>query len=153
MNWVFWAIVGAAVIHIAEEYRGDFIGWFARATKLHITMTEFVIVNALFVLLCLAAALAPERNIAFRLSVAGLLFVNACLHVMGAVSTRSYAPGLVSAVVLYLPLAFYAYYLSVDLALATLQSGLRGMAFGVLWQAVPLLFHFAYRNIARIGPA
>ncbi|MGH7427349.1 MAG: HXXEE domain-containing protein, partial [Candidatus Methylomirabilaceae bacterium] len=119
MEWVYWAIVGAAFIHIAEEYWGGFLIWFPKFTGLRMTRTRFVIVNTLFVVLCVLAAISGQRRLVFSLSVAALIFINAIIHIVGTVRFRRYSPGLVSALLLYIPLAVYAYSRSAAAGLLT----------------------------------
>ncbi len=149
MEWVYWAIVGAAVIHVAEEYRGGFLVWFPKFSGLHITMRQFVIVNALFVLLCVTAALLADTAIVFSLSVAALIFINACIHIIGAIRFRRYAPGLVSAALLYVPLALYAYDLAITSERLTPLGGVGALFLGAVWHGVPLLPYLLDRDTIR----
>lgn len=149
MNWTYWAIVAAAVIHVAEEYRGGFLTWFPKFSGMRIAMEQFVIVNALFVLLCITAALVPGQAIVLKLSVAALIFVNACIHIIGTVRFRRYSPGLVSALLLYMPLAFYAYYRSAAEGRLSVEAGVGAFALSLVWHAIPFVSYFFERNVVR----
>ena len=70
-----------------------------------------VIINGLQLLLCIAAVVMGKKTLVFSLSVAGLLFINGWMHIMGCVKAKGYAPGVITGVFLYLPLSTYAYYL------------------------------------------
>jgi len=92
VNWIFWALVGAAVIHVAEEYFGGFT-----RVKFSLTMAQFVVVNAAFIGLALAAALLWPRHPVYCLSIPALLLINTCVHLVPMLATRRYSPGSVSA--------------------------------------------------------
>ena len=147
MDWVYWAIAGAALVHIAEEYWGGFLTWFPRMTGLRLTRARFVTVNALFVVLCVLAAIAGQRLVVFSLSVAALIFINACIHLAGTVRFRRYSPGLVSAVVLYIPLAVSAYARAAAAGGLTLEAGMSAFGLGLFWHAIPFLAYLVDRGL------
>lgn len=143
MGSIFWVFLVVAGIHIFEEYGVP--GGFPQAMKRMrpgwasvITPGFHFAVNAAFLLLVLAAALVGERNLVFSLSVAGLLLVNAMMHLGGTIIGGGYMPGLITAIVLYIPLSVYAFATflcmgSIDLRQITLAGLL-----ALLYQAVPL---------------
>lgn len=114
-DWIFVALVSAAIIHILEEYA--YPGGFADALKnllpksAHLLTPRFhVFVNGVFLLLCLGSALIGRANLVFSLSVFSLVFVNAILHLRGSIVTKGYYPGVISGILLYIPLAVYSYW-------------------------------------------
>ena len=100
-NWIFVALLGAAAVHIFEEY--VFPGGFPdalrrllpRATPLF-TPKFHLGVNGLFFLLCLSSAFIGKANLVLSLSVFSLVFANAVLHIRGAIVTKKYYPGVIS---------------------------------------------------------
>ena len=100
MDWVFWAMLGAAVLHVVEEY---VFGWldFTRGLEGRvlsrftpgIDLAAFSIVNALFVLLCIAGALVGMDQPFFSLSIAALLLINTVMHLVPMAVVRRYSPG------------------------------------------------------------
>jgi hypothetical protein len=140
-NWVFAALVGAAVVHILEEY--VYPGGFADAFKKllprssHLFTPKFHLsVNGIFILLCLMSAFIGKANLVLSLSVFGLIFTNAVLHIRGAVVTREYYPGVISGVLIYIPLTLYAYFGFLSSRQITwLQAGL-SFLLGVLYMGV-----------------
>lgn len=141
LNLVFVGIVIAALVHVAEEHLGGFVESVARISALRITREEFWIVNALFILLCIAAALSGDHALWLRMSVVGLIAVNAVVHVIGALRLRGYAPGMISAVVFYIPLASYAYHLASRTGLIERGSWSLILLLGVAWHLIPLTLH------------
>ncbi len=151
MNRIFWAIFGAAILHVVEEYL--FPGGFMRTMKnfrpkysAFVTVPFAIIVNGIFLVMCLAAALFAARRPLFSLAIAATVFLNGLIHVGAAARLKGYAPGVLSGVILYLPLGFVAF----------LQAGARGgLSFGrgliagamaLFFQAVPI----AYLGLSRL---
>lgn len=148
MNWIFWLIVGAAVVHVAEEYWAGWVEWVGQIVP-GVTMAQFAVVNLLFLLLCVGAAIAPSGSVILRLSVASLLFVNVPFHLVPAIAMRAYSPGLVSALLLYVPLAAYAWYLYVRSGLLTMANTVAAALLGLLWMGLPLAFQAMRMHIGR----
>jgi hypothetical protein len=111
-----WAPVVAASAHIFEEFAfpGGFSDWYRRYkpdAAVSFTPAFALGVNALFVLACLALPWlgSSPRGIALWLTLAALLVANACFHILGTIRTHSYSPGIITALVLFIPLAVYGY--------------------------------------------
>ena len=116
MNSFFWAPMGAAGLHMIEEfvYPGGFAAWDRRyrpAISTSITPRFHIVINGLLLLLCynVGAMGGTSIGIATWLTVTALLFSNAIWHVVGAVKTRSYSPGMITGLLLYVPLTVYGY--------------------------------------------
>lgn len=112
MKWIYWAILAAAVLHVAEECATGFLPWFRRVLPSlapAMTVPWAVTVNALFLLVCLAAAALPQTPPVVRLVAPGVLLMNAALHVGMTLIRREFSPGLVTACVLYVPLGIIAF--------------------------------------------
>jgi hypothetical protein len=155
MNWIFWAFIVAAVIHIVEEYK--YPGGFSDAMKKlnprfapFVTVKFAVVINGLFLLVCLAGAIVGDKSLVFSLSVASLLLFNALMHIGGTIRMKRYVPGAVSGVLLYLPFSLYVYYLFVNSGQLSLLDGIVSILLGVLYQAVPIVlptFSSAMRRV------
>ena len=113
-----WSLTVAALIHIFEEFvfPGGFKEWWTTYQpdiKASVSDRYLVIINGLLVLFSVNVALAvrsPRGNgVAAWLALAALLAGNAVFHIVAAIQTRRYSPGLVSGIILYLPLAIYGY--------------------------------------------
>jgi hypothetical protein len=139
-DWVFAALMGAAIVHVFEEY--VYPGGFADALRrllpraTHLFTRKFHgVVNGLLFVLCLAGAFIGRSNLVLSLSVFGLVFANAVLHIRGAIVTKRYYPGVISGALIYIPLAVYAYAVFLSLReLTWLQGGL-SFLLGVLYMA------------------
>jgi len=152
VDWVFVAFIAAAVIHVVEEFvfPGGFLDLmrsFRPQYARFVTVRFAVVINSLFLFLCVAGAAVGASNPVFSLSVASLLFFNAVLHIAATARRRRYVPGIVSGVLLYLPLSLYAYGLFVSTGRLTIGEGLASGLLGILYQVVPI----AYLVVVRIA--
>lgn len=145
MDWVFVALLGAAVIHVFEEY--VYPGGFSDALKnlnpkaAHLVTPRFnVIVNGLFLLLCVAGAIVGTTGLVLSLSVASLVLINAGLHIRGSIVARRYYPGTISAALLYVPIAVYAYALFLSSGQFTWLEAIQAILLGALYMAVPMTY-------------
>ncbi len=97
-------------VHVAEEGPG-FVAWFNAHVEPDITARTFWGVNATaFVITLIVAVLvaaARERALVLVASVwvGFLMLANAVFHVVAAIVDGAYAPGVVTAVLLYLPMS------------------------------------------------
>jgi hypothetical protein len=144
MDWIFWTLVGAAVVHVAEEHFGGFLEFtrhiadrFTRV-KFSLTMAQFVVVNAAFIGLTIAAALLWPRHPAFCLSIPALLLINTCLHLVPMLATRRYSPGSISALLLYVPLSIYAFHVADTAGLGSTVNVISAFALGLFWMILPV---------------
>lgn len=116
MSSVFWIFVLTSLVHVGEEYffPGGFI---QNVQRLNLRYAAFftvpfaIAVNTAFILLVLAGALVGERSLVFSLSIAALLLINGIVHLAGTIITRHYQPGVISGLLLYMPLSITAFFL------------------------------------------
>ena len=98
-------------MHIAEEYWGGIPARASELTGVEVSQAAFLGANALFWVLMTAAVVLVLRQPSRALlvvSLATIIVINVVLHMGGALLTVSYTPGLVSGVVLWLPLGIVA---------------------------------------------
>jgi hypothetical protein len=143
MNWIFSVFVVAAVIHVLEEYAypGGFSDWMRSLNPRFapwVTARFAMIINGLFLLLCVMGAMVAGQGLVFSLSVASLLFFNGLIHLTGTIRARRYVSGVVSGVLLYMPLSLYAFYLFAGAGRLTLAGCAIAGLLGVLYQAIPI---------------
>ncbi|MCW5911161.1 MAG: HXXEE domain-containing protein [Cyclobacteriaceae bacterium] len=102
------------VVHIAEEYwAGErFFNWLSRVANSNMTEDSFLLLNGVFMfIMIIATSIAIwQRDHRIVLVLASIVTINTLLHILGSIFTYSYSPGLISAVVLWLPLAAWAFY-------------------------------------------
>ncbi|HEY2954124.1 MAG TPA: HXXEE domain-containing protein [Candidatus Eisenbacteria bacterium] len=137
LTWLSWAPLAAASLHMVEEFvfPGGFAAWERRYRSdigRSLTNRYLVIVNVLFLILCYDAAAMRGRpaGVALWLTVAALQAANGIWHLLAVLKTRAYSPGVVTGMLVYVPLAAFGtmHYLrageaSVPTALAALAIG------------------------------
>ena len=106
----YWPLLlpGAYALHLAEEAWGGpgFVRWAVEHLSPDFTTTRFLLVNVVAWPAMLVASLVASLVPAVRWLVAALaaiLLVNAALHLGATIVTRAYVPGLISAVLVYVP--------------------------------------------------
>jgi len=152
-SWIFAAVLGAAVVHIFEEY--VYPGGFPDALQRllpgarHLLTPRFhIVVNGLFLLLCVCSVMIGKGNLVLSLSVFGLVLANALLHIRGAIVTRRYYPGVISGTLIYIPLAVYAYSVFLSSGQLTWVEGGLSVLLGGLYMA-GLMGYVLLRTVRR----
>ena len=111
---VFWYLAAASCAHVVEEYLWPG-GFLESAREIapeafeHASLPIIVGVNASMIVGCVFGALIRKRSQILGLSMASLLFQNAILHTGAALRMKKYVPGLVTGLVLYVPLSASAF--------------------------------------------
>ena len=154
MTWLWWAPLGAATLHIGEEfvYPGGFADWdreYRSDIRKSITPGLHVVMNALLLYLCAMVGIAglpggavelggmrfrsaiPEPYaVAGWLALAALLFSNAVFHVVGTFHTKKISPGVRTGVALYMPMALFGYGHFIRAGRASWRAAVVAAAFG-----------------------
>jgi hypothetical protein len=128
-KWV-WLFPATYLAHVAEEYWGGegFPRWISRVAGAALSEEAFLTLNALAWVVMVVAIAAVARGLwRWPLVAFGLVvLLNALLHAGGSVITRSYSPGLVTGLLLWLPLG------AVTLRRARREVSRRTFAVGVM---------------------
>lgn len=101
-------------LHVAEEYGGgeSFWRWMSRLSGASLSEAEFLAINAVGLAVVTAVAISAALSaIAARLGVPALgtiVAVNGSLHGLASLLTGSYSPGVVTGLLLWLPLGVHA---------------------------------------------
>ncbi len=104
-----WLFPLTYVVHLLEEYFawGGFPAWAQRALGIHLTDREFVAWNVFALAIMCVGALLVSRHSKFRfieIALAIAVLGNVAVHVIGSLATWTYSPGLVTGVVVWIPL-------------------------------------------------
>ena len=153
MQWIIGAFFIVSAIHMGEEYfyPGGFMDVMKRLNPKFaplVTVPMAVIVNGLQLLLCIVAVLVWKNALIFSMSVAGLLFINGLTHLLGSLRMKGYVPGVITGLLLYMPLSIYAYHLFIDSGQLTLNGVVVTGVLGLLYQLVPIGY-FAVASAVR----
>ncbi|HYO99134.1 MAG TPA: HXXEE domain-containing protein [Pyrinomonadaceae bacterium] len=105
-----WLFPATYALHILEELWGGegFTAWLARVAVVELASARFLVWNALALLLMAAGVVLALRfkNLRWLLVAYAVAFLlNALSHLAASFYTVSYSPGLVSSLLLWLPLA------------------------------------------------
>jgi hypothetical protein len=149
-SWIWWAPFVAASLHIVEEFffPGGFPEW-DRAYRSHlaksITKRLHIVINALLILLTLSIAMSThtEGSVAAWLTLASLLFGNAIFHLVGTVKTKRYSPGVVTGLLLYVPMAIFGYAYFLRTRQASKGTALVALLLGASYQLWATMAHKA----------
>jgi hypothetical protein len=109
--WV-WLFPLAYGLHIAEEYWLHFPDWVSHLSRSFVSDTRFLVLNGVFWLLMVVSVVAIRARASLTwlvATLAAILGINAALHLLGSLVTRTYSPGSITAAFLYLPLVLYAF--------------------------------------------
>ena len=135
---LLWLCVAAYGLHILEEFVFDWQNWARNVLHLPARWEDFYITNALVIVLGIAAAeLAPGWP-AVALGFPALMLINATLfHLAPFAWTHGrFSPGLITAVLLFFPLAIA----SIWTARVSKASLLLAFGLGALLMATPIVF-------------
>lgn len=149
--WI-WLFPGTFLLHILEEtFAGErFYVWVRRISGRAITMRAFLALNGLyFVLMTAAVLILGVDDMPWLLPALGsLVTINGIGHLVGTVAKRVYSPGLVSGILLWLPLGVIALRVSKQhLPILVWWTGIAG---GLMASALVMVLAFA---VSRSEPA
>ncbi len=140
---LLWLFVPAYVVHVAEEWFGGFPQWIGTIVGQPLPATAFFVVNGIALVLAIVgirAAIGSDRYGWIAVAIATIVLVNTLAHAAGAALTGTYSPGLISAVVLYIPLGSLAMIRAVDQA--PRQQLTLGFAAGLVLHAIVFIVAF-----------
>ena len=115
IEWLVWAPLGAASLHIFEEFvwPGSFLYWYRvyRGNAKSVNRGSLILINAGLLMTLLEACIGGHTSVgaAMLVTFSGILFSNGCWHLWATYKRHSYSPGTVTGVLLYLPLADYEF--------------------------------------------
>lgn len=145
MEWIFIAFLIVSMLHMGEEYLypGGFMDVMKRVMPGFaplVTVPMAVTINTLQLLACLAAIAMGNRILVFSMSVAALLFINGFDAHPGVRQDKGVCAGVVTVVLLYIPLSSFAYYHTVSSGQLTLRGAGFTAVLGLGFQVVPISY-------------
>jgi hypothetical protein len=139
-EFVLWIATAVYAIHILEEYQLNWRGWARSVLHLPVDWESFYLVNALVVVLGVCCAKVGWQRPEFALAFPALMLVNATFfHVLPVIRTRVFSPGVATAIVLFYPVAGWAYYGAWMDGILTIWVGLSSGILGVVLMACPIV--------------
>jgi uncharacterized protein with HXXEE motif len=109
---LLWVFPLTYLIHIAEEYWGGegYPAYILRLRGVHLSTTRFLAAQSVgFVLVTIGVLLARKLHFPqMMLIVMGtIVLVNGLTHTVTALTSRTYGPGLVSSILIWMPLGLF----------------------------------------------
>lgn len=150
MRWLDWSLAIAAALHIVEEFvwPGGFMKWwisYRPATAEHVSNRFLIFINSLLMVMAILVGYAvhfPKGNgVAAWLTLAALLFSNAIFHILGAIQTRRYSPGMITGIFLYFPLAIIGYWHFLLIGRATVPTAICAALLGGSYHFISFARH------------
>jgi Protein of unknown function with HXXEE motif len=136
-----WLSMAAYAAHAMEEFTFDWRNWARAVIKLPVEWSDFYVTNAVVIALGIAQAeLAPTLPLA-PLLFASLMMINAVFfHIVPFVRMRGrFSPGLITAIVLFLPAALAVWLRAKSDGVVDLQTGMLAIGGGAMLMAYPIV--------------
>jgi hypothetical protein len=137
MKLLFWLPLLAATAHITEEFVwpggfAEWYRWYRPEIARSVTNRFLVIINGALLLLCVSVGIdRPTRfGPALLLTTTALLLGNGLFHLSATVHKRRYSPGLVTGVLLYVPLGIASYVVILRERLASVETAIVAAVLG-----------------------
>jgi len=147
-----WIAVAAYAVHMMEEFSFNWRDWARAVIKLPVEWGDFYVTNAVVIVLGIAQAfLAPTLAVA-PLGFASLMAINAIFfHILPVLVTKGrFSPGLFTAVVLFLPVAWIVWAKAIEDGLVNAQTAAIAILGAALLMAYPIvMLHLRSRPYFR----
>ncbi len=146
-EYLLWIATLMYAVHMLEETIYNWHDWVHAVLKLDSEWSEFYMVNAFVIVLGAACAMVGWRNPTFALLLPAFMVVNAVIfHILPVIVTRIFSPGVLTAVLLFLPLTGYIYYTAhLDGVLTTSAVALSSVG-GLVLMFYPIVLQITKRN-------
>jgi hypothetical protein len=126
--------------HILEEHTLNWRAWAKQAFGFEVTWESFYVTNATVIVLGISAAMIGWRLPEVSLMFPALAIVNAIFfHIAPTVIQRRFSPGLLTAVLLFLPLGAWTYYVAYVDQVMTIATAIISLVGGILLMAYPVI--------------
>lgn len=100
-------LIAAYLVHLAEEWIGDFPTWSRLVRGNGVSADEFLLINASFLALLGTLSVVANRRAGmawYPATLAAIFVINAVLHTLATWRYGVYSPGTITGLVIYLPL-------------------------------------------------
>jgi hypothetical protein len=135
-----WVATAAYGLHILEEFTFNWKTWAQKVFKLPVDWPTFYVVNSLVVVLGIVSAEIGWRLPALSLAFPALMIINAVFfHVLPFAATRKFSPGVITAVVLFLPIGAWLFYAANKDGVLTPATAIAAFAIGAGLMAYPVV--------------
>ena len=147
-----WLGTACYAVHMLEEFELDWRDWARAVIKLPVEWTDFYIVNAVAIVIGVAAANLAASAPGLALAFPALMLINAVFfHILPVILTHGrYSPGVATAIVLFLPVGIGCYWRAGADGSLTIGTIVGSAVIGALLMASPIvLLHIKSRPYFR----
>ena len=148
-NWA-WLFPITYLVHIAEEYWGDFPAWITRFWGVESSLSNFLSWNGGALVMMTVGVLLVLWTKSYRwllVSFGTVVLINGVAHTLASLLTLSYSPGLVSGLLFYVPLGVMTFKRArrASVNRRTLRAG---VIVGVLMHVVVVVLAFGFARLS-----
>ena len=109
-EYIAWVALIAYSLHVLEEYMLDWKNWANRVLKLPVDWGQFYVTNAVVIAAGIGMASIGWHRPEITLLYPALMVINGLFfHVLPTICTAKFSPGLITAVVLFFPVAAWEF--------------------------------------------
>lgn len=139
-DYLLWIATAFYAAHILEEFNYDWKAWATSTLGLPVDWPAFYLTNAVVVVLGVCCAQVGWRLPEFSLIYPALMVINALFfHILPTVVFRRFSPGLITALVFFLPVSVALYYGAYQDGVLTARALIISIMGGVLVMAYPVV--------------
>jgi len=151
-NLPFWILTVAYAGHILEEYVFDWRSWAQETSGLSLDWTEFFIANFAVIVLGVSCSVVGFYYPLYSYIFVGLAAINAMFaHIGTTIIKRRFSPGLITSVLLFLPVCIWAYAIAKEKNILTCSFMLITLGGALIIMLFPVFLQFIKHktNIVR----
>ena len=135
--WIATLVYG---VHMMEEMIYNWPEWARKVLGINSQWSEFYMVNAIVMVLGVSCAMVGWKSPSFALILPAFMVVNAIFfHIVPVLVTRSFSPGLITGVLLLLPVTAWIYYGANDDGVLNTHTVLISSLAGLLLMLFPIV--------------
>lgn len=139
---IFWLLVIAYGAHVMEEYILNWKKWVLTVANIDISWNEFIITNAVVIISSICFAMIGFNNPYISLMLPALMIINAIFfHILPTIIKRQFSPGVLTSIILFLPLSLLAYYEAYKLNFLNTELLVTTICGGSIIMAYPIFLH------------
>ncbi|HVO72448.1 MAG TPA: HXXEE domain-containing protein [Ignavibacteriaceae bacterium] len=148
--YLLWLLPISAALHITEEFvfPGGFTAWYRnykQSVSSSFTARYLININLILIILCILPLFLDEiQAVALWLSMASVVFFNAFFHIGAYIRTKKYVPGIVTSILIYIPMALYGYWYFLSSGKVSIEQAITSGSIGIIY-----LFFSAYNHKRR----
>ena len=135
----FWILTVAYAGHILEEYVFDWRKWAQETSKLKLEWSEFFVANFAVIILGISCSVVGFDCPVFSYMFIGLAAINAIFaHIGTTIIKKKFSPGLITSVLLFIPVCTWAYIIADEKGILTYPFILITLGGGLLIMLFPI---------------